>query len=89
MLPLLQAETVQTGLVEPGAFLAGYGAAQAVPGPLFTFSAFLGAVTTSGPSGRSEHRSPSSRSSSPRPSSSSAYCRSGIGCAEPRGCSER
>lgn len=49
--PLLQAETVQTGLVEPGAFLAGYGAAQAVPGPLFTFSAFLGAVTTSGPSG--------------------------------------
>ncbi len=51
VLPLLQAETVQTGLVEPGAFLAGYGAAQAVPGPLFTFSAFLGAVTTSGPSG--------------------------------------
>ena len=51
VLPLLQAETVQTGLVEPGAFLAGYGAAQAVPGPLFTYSAFLGAVTTSGPSG--------------------------------------
>lgn len=51
VLPLLQAETVQTGLVEPGAFLAGYGAAQAVPGPLFTFAAFLGAVTTSGASG--------------------------------------
>ncbi|HMM83640.1 MAG TPA: chromate efflux transporter [Terrimesophilobacter sp.] len=51
VLPLLQAETVQTGLVEPGAFLAGYGAAQAVPGPLFTFAAFLGAVTTGGPSG--------------------------------------
>lgn len=51
VLPFLQAETVQTGLVEPGAFLAGYGAAQAVPGPLFTFAAFLGAVTTGGPSG--------------------------------------
>lgn len=51
VLPLLQAETVQTGLVDPGVFLAGYGAAQGVPGPLFTFAAFLGAVTTSGPSG--------------------------------------
>lgn len=51
VLPLLQAETVQTGLVDPGVFLAGYGAAQAVPGPLFTFAAFLGAVTTSPPSG--------------------------------------
>ncbi|MGF3057460.1 chromate efflux transporter [Microbacterium sp. YY-01] len=49
VLPLVQAETVQTGLVESGAFLAGYGAAQAVPGPLFTFAAFLGAVTTRGP----------------------------------------
>ncbi|MEA5054452.1 MAG: chromate efflux transporter, partial [Propionicimonas sp.] len=36
VLPLLQAETVQTGLIDPGIFLAGYGAAQAVPGPLFT-----------------------------------------------------
>lgn len=34
-----------------GCVLAGYGAAQAVPGPLFTFAAFLGAVTTSGPTG--------------------------------------
>ncbi|MEA5116583.1 MAG: chromate efflux transporter, partial [Propionicimonas sp.] len=51
VLPLLQAETVQTGLIDPGIFLAGYGAAQAVPGPLFTFAAFLGAVTTGGPSG--------------------------------------
>ena len=51
VLPLLEAETVQTGLVESGTFLAGYGAAQAVPGPLFTFAAFLGAVTTSGPGG--------------------------------------
>lgn len=42
VLPLLQRETVATGWVAPGDFLAGYGAAQAVPGPLFTFAAFLG-----------------------------------------------
>lgn len=51
VLPLLQAETVATGLVEPEVFLAGYGAAQAVPGPLFTFASFLGASTTEGPGG--------------------------------------
>jgi len=51
VLPLLQAETVPTGLVPHDQFLAGYGAAQAVPGPLFTLAAYLGAVTTSGPSG--------------------------------------
>ena len=51
VLPLLEAETVRTGLVGHDAFLAGYGAAQAVPGPLFTFAAFLGASTTSGPTG--------------------------------------
>ncbi|MCD1286453.1 chromate efflux transporter [Brevibacterium sp. GP-SGM9] len=51
VLPLLNAETVQTGLVEHNTFLAGYGAAQAVPGPLFTFAAFLGASTTTGPTG--------------------------------------
>lgn len=44
VLPLLESETVGAGLVDEGAFLAGYGAAQAVPGPLFTFSAYLGAV---------------------------------------------
>ncbi len=43
VLPLLQAETVNTGLVSHDVFLAGYGAAQALPGPLFTFAAFLGA----------------------------------------------
>ncbi|MFZ0529283.1 MAG: chromate efflux transporter [Propionicimonas sp.] len=42
VLPLLEAETVRTGLVSHDVFLAGYGAAQAVPGPLFTFAAFLG-----------------------------------------------
>jgi chromate transporter len=42
VLPLLQRETVATGWIAPNDFLAGYGAAQAVPGPLFTFAAFLG-----------------------------------------------
>ncbi|MBP1325883.1 chromate transporter [Leucobacter exalbidus] len=51
VLPLLEADTVGTGLVTPEAFLAGYGAAQAVPGPLFTFAAFLGGVATEGPTG--------------------------------------
>ncbi len=43
VLPLLQAEVVPRGWVDNEIFLAGYGAAQAVPGPLFTFAAFLGA----------------------------------------------
>jgi len=42
MLPLLQAELVPNGLLSNDLFLAGYGATQAVPGPLFTFAAFLG-----------------------------------------------
>lgn len=44
VLPLLQQEFVPTGLLSEEAFLAGYGATQAVPGPLFTFAAYLGAV---------------------------------------------
>ena len=44
VLPLLEAEVVQSGWVSPDDFLAGYGAAQAVPGPLFTFAAYLGSV---------------------------------------------
>ena len=44
VLPLLRAAVVAPGYVSDSAFLAGYGAAQAVPGPLFTFSAYLGAV---------------------------------------------
>ncbi|OHR20857.1 chromate transporter [Corynebacterium sp. HMSC034A01] len=43
VLPLLGQATVPTGLVDHDTFLAGYGAAQAVPGPLFTFASFLGA----------------------------------------------
>ena len=50
VLPLLQAEVVSTGWVSNDAFLAGYGAAQAVPGPLFTFAAFLGASMNEPPS---------------------------------------
>jgi chromate transporter len=46
---LLQSQT--SGWVSNDVFLAGYGAAQAVPGPLFTFSAFLGAVSSGSPSG--------------------------------------
>jgi len=51
VLPLLQAETVATGWVSADDFLAGYGAAQAVPGPLFTFAAYLGAVLGPAPNG--------------------------------------
>lgn len=49
VLPLLQRATVATGWVAPNDFLAGYGAAQAVPGPLFTFAAFLGWTMASPP----------------------------------------
>ncbi len=49
VLPLLDAETVQAGWISPDAFLAGYGAAQAVPGPLFTFAAYLGTVMETQP----------------------------------------
>jgi chromate transporter len=51
VLPLLQAEVVPPGWVTNGSFLAGYGAAQAVPGPLFTFAAYLGAVMGPAPNG--------------------------------------
>ncbi|WP_175720595.1 chromate efflux transporter [Burkholderia anthina] len=51
VLPLLQAAVVTPGWVGDSAFLAGYGAAQAVPGPLFTFSAFLGASLRDAPNG--------------------------------------
>ena len=51
VLPLLQAEVGPPGWVSNEAFFAGYGAAQAVPGPLFTFAAYLGTVSTVTPSG--------------------------------------
>ncbi len=49
VLPLIETEVVQSGWVTKESFLAGYGAAQAVPGPLFTFAAYLGAAMASGP----------------------------------------
>lgn len=51
VLPLLETETVRTGLIDHDTFLAGYGAAQAVPGPLLSFSAFLGASAATGTTG--------------------------------------
>ncbi len=51
ILPLLQREVVPSGWVTNDQFLAGYAAAQAVPGPLFTFSAYLGAVSKPAPNG--------------------------------------
>ena len=51
VLPLLRDAVVAPGWVSDNAFLAGYGAAQAVPGPLFTFSAYLGAVADVSPGG--------------------------------------
>jgi len=51
VLPLLQAAVVPPGWVSNDTFLAGYGAAQAVPGPLFTFSAYLGTVMEPWPNG--------------------------------------
>jgi chromate transporter len=51
VLPLLQSEVVPPGWVDNDQFLAGYGLAQAVPGPLFTFSAYLGAAMGPEPNG--------------------------------------
>jgi chromate transporter len=51
VLPLLRNEVVPSGWVSDGVFLAGYGAAQAVPGPLFTFAAYLGSVMNQPPRG--------------------------------------
>ncbi|MFY9629295.1 MAG: chromate efflux transporter [Methylocystis sp.] len=51
VLPLLQQAVVPPGWIDNDAFLAGYGAAQAVPGPLFTFAAYLGAAMKAAPNG--------------------------------------
>ena len=82
VLALLKAEVLPTGWVPEDVFLAGYGAAQAVPGPLFTFSAYLGTVmdTTARRDGR-EGSSASPPSSCPPSCWSSAPCRTGTRCA--------
>ena len=51
VLPLLHATVVEPGWVTESQFLAGYGAAQAVPGPLFTFAGYLGAISAPAPNG--------------------------------------
>jgi len=51
ILPLLEQATVGRGWLDHNTFLAGYGAAQALPGPLFTFAAYLGATISIGPRG--------------------------------------
>jgi chromate transporter len=51
VLPLLQQEVVPSGWISNDGFLAGYGAAQAVPGPLFTFAAYLGTAMQPAPNG--------------------------------------
>ncbi len=51
VLPLLEADFVTPGLIGRDAFLAGYGAAQAVPGPLFAFAAYVGALQAGPPNG--------------------------------------
>jgi chromate transporter len=51
VLPLLQAEVVPRGWVDNNTFLAGYGIAQAVPGPIFSFAAYLGAAKSGSPTG--------------------------------------
>jgi chromate transporter len=51
VLPLLSAEVVPQGWVSNSSFMAGYGAVQALPGPLFTFAAYLGTVMNGSPSG--------------------------------------
>ncbi|HEC60047.1 hypothetical protein LCGC14_0584980 [marine sediment metagenome] len=50
VLPLLEESVVSTGWISSETFLAGYGAAQAIPGPIFAFSAYLGAVIPTGDS---------------------------------------
>ena len=65
VLPLLDTATVEPGWVTEQQFVTGYGAAQAVPGPLFTFAAYLGAVQKPEPNGTAGARSLSVRSSYP------------------------
>ena len=51
MLPLLEQAVVRPGWVDENTFLSGYGAAQTLPGPLFTFSAYLGYASRTAPNG--------------------------------------
>lgn len=84
VLPLLQAEVVPPGWVTNETFTAGYGAAQAVPGPLFTFSAFLGAVMKPGLAGLGTALLALVGIFTPRFCCCSGCCRSGTHCGRPR-----
>ena len=75
VLPLLEEAVVAPGWVSGQEFLAGYGLAQAMPGPLFSFSAYLGAIQEPTPTASREPRSRWSRSTCPRSCSSAAFCR--------------
>ena len=85
VLPLLQAEVVTPGWVSNADFLAGYGMAQAVPGPLFTFAAYLGAIGPA-PNGLAGARLHSSRCRCRGCCWSTACCRIGMryACVPPR-----
>jgi chromate transporter len=65
VLPLLQDQVVRPGWVPSGPFLAGYAAAQALPGPLFTFAAYLGAILKPARAGSPARSWPSPPSSCP------------------------
>jgi chromate transporter len=89
VLPLLQREVVPPGWIGNDAFLAGYGAAQAVPGPLFTFSAYLGTVMSPSPNGWIGGLICLVAIFLPSSSWSRAFCPSGRICAEENRCSPR
>ena len=77
VLPLLREAFVTPGWVSDDAFLAGYGAAQAVPGPLFTFAAYLGAVVNRRRTGCGRCAGPDRHLSSRHADPARARCRSG------------
>ncbi len=89
VLPLLQAEVVPKGWVDGDTFLAGYAAAQAVPGPLFTFAAFLGAASARRRTAGAARCCACWRSSCRRSCWSPVPCHSGNACATNAGYGQR
>lgn len=89
VLPLLQAEVVPKGWVDGDTFLAGYAAAQAVPGPLFTFAAFLGAASGPRRTAGAARCCACWRSSCHRSCWSPVPCHSGNACATNAGYGQR
>lgn len=89
VLPLLQAEVVPKGWVDGDTFLAGYAAAQAVPGPLFTFAAFLGAAWARRRTAGAARCCACWRSSCRRSCWSPVPCHSGNACATNAGYGQR